>query len=81
MNSLKIEKRPRSGRKVLVSSTALNSLLAWANDAIDFDDETDAKAVRAFQVLSRESRAGATTIGCVHGVERGFLCHECGKIV
>jgi len=62
----------------LVTEGALFSLLEWAGDAIDFDDQSDRNAANAFDILVRELAAGSTAFGCIHGTERGFLCHYCG---
>ena len=67
--------------KVLVTLGALKPLLAWANDAIDFDEESDSHAANAFEILTSELEEGVTSFGCKHGTERGFLCQQCGKLV
>ena len=68
-------------KKALVDVRPLTALLEWCNDAIDFNDDTDRRAAKAFHVLQRQLGTQRTSIGCKHGTESGFLCHFCGKVV
>lgn len=65
----------------MVRLQPLMALLAWCEDAIDFYDETDETAMKAWYALAKDIAAQPVEYGCKHATETGFICHECGKIV
>jgi len=71
----------RKNRHVMVRLAPLTSLLTWCDAAIDFKDETDAYAAKAYFQLKKDISEQPTEFGCKHAQETGFICHECGKIV
>ena len=43
-------------KQVVVSQRSLRTLLEWCNDAIDFKDEADKRAARAFNLMVEQAR-------------------------
>lgn len=44
-----------------VSTAALRTLMQWCEDAIDFNDESDELAAKAFETLATELNSAETT--------------------
>ena len=68
-------------RHVMVRLAPLTSLLQWCDAAIDFKDETDDYAAKAYGKLKKDISEQPVEYGCKHAEEMGFICHECGKLV